>query len=59
MYDALCVLRITIVISTVGVLALILIPIFWLLGINDPFQVFVPVFEKLSFNKIDEDTNYE
>ena len=55
LYIVLCIIRLFLMISTVGVLALIMSPIFYLLGVKKPFESFIPAFERLSFNIGDDE----
>lgn len=50
LYTLLCVVRLFLMCLTVGLIALIVSPIFYLLGVKKPFESFLPVFERLSFN---------
>ena len=50
LYTLLCVVRLLLMCGTVGLIALIMSPIFYLLGVKKPFESFFPAFERLSFN---------
>jgi len=50
LYMLLCVVRLLLMSVTVGLIALIVSPIFYVLGVKKPFESFFPAFERLSFN---------
>lgn len=50
LYGVLCVVRLMLMAGTVGLIALIVSPLFYLLGVKKPFESFFPAFERLSFN---------
>jgi hypothetical protein len=50
LYTLLCVVRLLLMCGTVGLIALIVSPIFYVLGVKKPFESFLPAFERLSFN---------
>lgn len=50
LYTWLCGVRLLLMCVTVGLIASIVSPIFYLLGVKKPFESFIPAFERLSFN---------